>query len=341
MEASLYDEEIMPTTSSSQSVSYDKGKLKLDFTSASSSTRPRRQTPLDAAMLTSPDLNLLTLGSPELEKLIMGYGGILTTPTPTQLFKGTGTPTCTVTEQQELYARGFMEALQKLHDKQEPNSNGQSSVQNALNSNAFVQTALNLSFATAAANMINNTTNTVASTTPLISTGTSTISTQSLPLVSLSSAGGATQIFPDFQRTAVGAIHFDRPSTSYGQALNVQIPPQQPRLDNVKLETESQVVPGTPPLPPIDLALQETVKTERKKQRNRVAASKCRKRKLEKEADLEEKVDELKNINSDLHTEVSELRKQVYQLKLQVMKHVHGGCEIMLQSQGIEVSTSA
>lgn len=323
MEASLYDEEIMPTTSSSQSAIYDKGNLKLDFSSANT----RRQTSLDGALLTSPDLNLLTLGSPELEKLIMGYGGMLTTPTPTQLFKGTQN----VTEQQEMYARGFMEALQKLHDQQEPS--GQFAAVNPLNSNTLVQNALNLSFATAAAaaaaNGINSTTSTVASTTPLLSAGTSTISTQALPLSSFS---GTTQIFPDFQRPAV--------STNYGQPLNVQIPPQQQRLDNVKLENESQVVPGTPPLPPIDLALQETVKNERKKQRNRVAASKCRKRKLEKEADLEEKVDKLKDINSKLSSEVYELRKQVCQLKLQVMDHVQGGCEIMLLNQP-QVSTSA
>lgn len=323
MEASLYDEEIMPTTSSSQSAIYDKGNLKLDFSLANT----RRQTSLDGALLTSPDLNLLTLGSPELEKLIMGYGGMLTTPTPTQIFKGAQN----VTEQQEMYARGFMEALQKLHDQQEPS--GQCTAVNSLNSNALVQGALNLSFATAAAaaaaSGINSTTSTVASTTPLLSAGTSTISTQALPLSSFS---GATQIFPDFQRPAV--------STNYGQPLNVQIPPQQPRLDNVKLENESQVVPGTPPLPPIDLALQETVKNERKKQRNRVAASKCRKRKLEKEADLEEKVDKLKNINSKLSSEVYELKKQVSQLKLQVMDHVQGGCEIMLLNQP-QVSSSA
>lgn len=323
MEASLYDEEIMPTTSSSQSAIYDKGNLKLDFSLANT----RRQTSLDGALLTSPDLNLLTLGSPELEKLIMGYGGMLTTPTPTQIFKGAQN----VTEQQEMYARGFMEALQKLHDQQEPS--GQYTAVNSLNSNALVQGALNLSFATAAAaaaaSGINSTTSTVASTTPLLSASTSTISTQALPLSSFS---GATQIFPDFQRPAV--------STNYGQPLNVQIPPQQPRLDNVKLENESQVVPGTPPLPPIDLALQETVKNERKKQRNRVAASKCRKRKLEKEADLEEKVDKLKNINSKLSSEVYELKKQVSQLKLQVMDHVQGGCEIMLLNQP-QVSSSA
>lgn len=327
MEASLYDEDIMPTTSNSQSVTYDKGNLKLDFSSANT----RRQTSLmDGALLTSPDLNLLTLGSPELEKLIMSYGGILTTPTPTQPFKGTQA----VTEQQELYARGFMEALQKLHDQQDPNA--QTAVVNALSSNTAAQNALNLSFASAAAvaaSGINSATSTVASSTPsMLATGTSTISTQALPLMSFS---GATQVFPDFQRTAI-------PTSTYGQPLSVQIPPQQPRLDNVKLENESQVVPGTPPLPPIDLALQETVKNERKKQRNRVAASKCRKRKLEKEADLEVKVSELKNINTKLHSEVNELRKQVCQLKLQVMDHVQGGCEIMLLNQSASaVSTTA
>ena len=329
MEASLYDEDIMPTTSNSQSVAYDKGNLKLDFSSANT----RRQTSLvDGSLLTSPDLNLLTLGSPELEKLIMSYGGILTTPTPTQLFKGTQA----VTEQQELYARGFMEALQKLHDQQDPNA--QSAVVNALSSNAAAQNALNLSFASAAAvaaSGINSATSTVASSTPsMLATGTSTISTQALPLMSFS---GATQVFPDFQRPAIS-------TSTYGQPLSVQIPPQaqQPRLDNVKLENESQVVPGTPPLPPIDLALQETVKNERKKQRNRVAASKCRKRKLEKEADLEVKVSELKDINTKLHSEVNDLRKQVCQLKLQVMDHVQGGCEIMLLNQSASaVSTSA
>mmetsp|Transcript_34459 Transcript_34459/g.56435 ORF Transcript_34459/g.56435 Transcript_34459/m.56435 type:complete len:328 (-) Transcript_34459:1319-2302(-) len=327
MEASFYDEENMPATSTSQGSTYDKGKLKLDF----SSTNTRRQTSLDGAVLTSPDLHLLTLGSPELEKLIMSYGGILTTPTPSQLFKGTSS----VTEQQEMYARGFMEALQRLHDQQEPSSQVTNVpvTQNVLTSAG--QGAVNPPFATVTG--INNTRSTIASTTPMLATGTSTISTQSLPLVSLQSSGAANQIFPDFQRAAT--IQFE-PSTSYHQLLNVQIPPQQPRLTNVKIENESQVVPGTPPLPPIDLALQETVKNERKKQRNRVAASKCRKRKLEKEADLEDKVTQLKGINTKLHAEISELKKQVSDLKIKVMDHVHGGCEIMLlsQPQGLAVN---
>lgn len=318
MEASLYDEEIMPTTSNSQNSSYDKGNLKLDFTS----TNPRRQASIEGTVLTSPDLNLLALGSPELEKLIVSYGGILTTPTPGQLFKGT----VSVTEQQEMYARGFMEALQKLHEQQGSGSQN-TTIASALNApSPSLLSTLNVQLAPA--NGLNTATSTIANATPMMCTGTSTISTQSLPLVSLHAAG-ASQIFPDFQRAAARQID---PSTSLSQILNSEIPSQ--RLESVNIESvESQVVPGTPPLPPIDLALQETVKNERKKQRNRVAASKCRKRKLEKEADLQVKVDELKDINSKLHTEISDLKKQVSNLKLQVMEHVHGGCEIMLSNQ--------
>lgn len=317
MEASLYDEDIMPTTSTCESSSYDKGNLKLDFTS----TNTRRQTSIDGTVLTSPDLNLLTLGSPELEKLIMSYGGILTTPTPGQLFKGT----LSVTEQQEMYVRGFMEALQKLHEQQGSASQNAAVVVEQNVPMSSIQNTVNLPFATV--NGLNFATNTIADATPMICSGTSTVSTQSLPLASLQ-ASGASQIFPNFQRAAV--CNYD-PSTSLSQILNVQVPA--PRYENIKVENEPQVVPGTPPLPPIDLALQETVKNERKKQRNRVAASKCRKRKLEKEADLQLRVDELKDINSKLNSEISDLKKQVSNLKVQVMEHVHGGCEIMLLNQ--------
>lgn len=49
--------------------------------------------------------------------------------------------------------------------------------------------------------------------------------------------------------------------------------------------------PASPPsMSPVDLETQERVKAERKKLRNRIAASKCRKRKLERISRLEDKV---------------------------------------------------
>nr|1S9K_E Chain E, Transcription factor AP-1 [Homo sapiens] len=52
----------------------------------------------------------------------------------------------------------------------------------------------------------------------------------------------------------------------------------------------------------------------RKRMRNRIAASKCRKRKLERIARLEEKVKTLKAQNSELASTANMLREQVAQL---------------------------
>ena len=82
------------------------------------------------------------------------------------------------------------------------------------------------------------------------------------------------------------------------------------------------------PLPPIDLELQEIVKRERKKQKNRVAASKCRKKKLEREAQLEVRVQQLKDKNIELNAVANALRQQVSELKQRVLEHVAYGCQL-------------
>ena len=82
------------------------------------------------------------------------------------------------------------------------------------------------------------------------------------------------------------------------------------------------------PLPPIDLQVQEIVKRERKKQKNRVAASKCRKKKLEREAQLEVRVQELRERNIELTTLASALKSQLNDLKQHVMEHIACGCHV-------------
>jgi len=83
---------------------------------------------------------------------------------------------------------------------------------------------------------------------------------------------------------------------------------------------------------PIDMENQEMAKLERKRMRNRVAASKCRKRKLEKISKLEEKVNQLKRENGDLESVLLKLRDGVSVLKDQVRKHAQAGCQIMVSN---------
>lgn len=76
------------------------------------------------------------------------------------------------------------------------------------------------------------------------------------------------------------------------------------------------------------MADQEKIKLERKRQRNRVAASKCRKRKLERISKLEDRVKLLKGENTDLAGIVKTLKDHVAQLKQQVMEHMDAGCTV-------------
>lgn len=97
----------------------------------------------------------------------------------------------------------------------------------------------------------------------------------------------------------------------------------------VAIKEEPQCVPGaSPPHSPIDMESQERIKLERKRLRNRIAASKCRKRKLERIGRLEHKVRELKTENVELQAVVNRLREQVCSLKQEVMDHVSSGCQI-------------
>jgi transcription factor AP-1 len=81
---------------------------------------------------------------------------------------------------------------------------------------------------------------------------------------------------------------------------------------------------------PIDMESQEKIKLERKRQRNRVAASRCRKRKLERIAKLEDKVKLLKGENEKLSDVLERLKMNVEELKSKIMVHVGSGCQIMI-----------
>ncbi|KAH6941060.1 hypothetical protein HPB50_012822 [Hyalomma asiaticum] len=248
-----------------------KRSMTLDLNSAGRPERSNKQARC-SSLLTSPDLHMLQLASPELERLIIAHNGLVTTPTPTPttLFSRTAT------EEQEQYARGFVDALAQLHQQQQQQQQTQQPQQQQQQQPAPLQQQ----HATSGPDMSDS--------------GAST-SNDSFILPSSS------------EHSATGGDVKDEPQTV-------------PRLG------------ATPPLSPIDMRDQERIKLERKRLRNRIAASKCRKRKLERISRLEEKVHALKTENNELGSMVSLLRDQVCRLKQEVMTHVKQGCQIMMSS---------
>merc|ERR1711971_1497454 len=85
---------------------------------------------------------------------------------------------------------------------------------------------------------------------------------------------------------------------------------------------------NTSGMSPIDMETQEKIKLDRKRQRNRLAASKCRKRKLERISQLDDRVAGLKNENADLAAVVKKMKAGVALLKQEVIEHVNSGCDI-------------
>ncbi|CAL9688396.1 unnamed protein product [Knipowitschia caucasica] len=138
-------------------------------------------------------------------------------------------------------------------------------------------------------------------------------------------------------------MHADLPVyttlNGYGHALSytehahftphVHAPPSARLKDEPQTVPDAQSFGDSPPLSPIDMDNQERIKAERKKLRNRIAASKCRKRKLERISRLEDKVKALKTQNTELASTASVLREQVAQLKQKVMSHVSSGCQLL------------
>ena len=79
-----------------------------------------------------------------------------------------------------------------------------------------------------------------------------------------------------------------------------------------------------------DMKTQEQLKSERKKARNRIAASKCRQKRLAREASLQEKVTQLKVQHNELQSERVNLKESIAELKKQLSDHLRKGCHIDL-----------
>jgi transcription factor AP-1 len=154
METTFYDD---GRSSFVQSGSSNKDEVRKRLTLDLNS--PRLKKPRFDVLLSSPDLNMLKLPSPELEKLIMQQNGLLSaTPTPNGFIYPTSTGSGNnssqqhmgvvtngnnnhraVTRDQEMYVRGFDDALAELHQQAQHNHQNNIMETGSSNNNAQLQ----------------------------------------------------------------------------------------------------------------------------------------------------------------------------------------------------------
>ncbi|XP_075060783.1 transcription factor JunD [Mixophyes fleayi] len=241
-------------------------------------------------ILTSPDLGLLKLASPELERLIIQSNGLVTTtPTTSQFIYPK------VASEEQEFAEGFVKALEDLHKQNQ------------------------------------------------LGVPSSGVDLSSVPAVSSLQPPPPSDVpvyanLSSYPSGVLGTtVNYSTDTVPYPpppSGMSQQSAPPPPRLHALK--DEPQIVPeaanfDSPPMSPINMDTQERIKAERKRLRNRIAASKCRKRKLERISRLEEKVKSLKTQNTELASTANLLREQVAQLKQKVMSHVNSGCQLLPQ----------
>merc|ERR1719158_2502760 len=283
---------------------------------------------------------MLKLTSPQLAEFLT-RNPTLATPTPSG---GYQFPT-TVTAEQELYVRGFEEALKNKHATAQ-----QQTSTSAMGSNTPAQ-ILAIEKATAAYKQqqafLPPTTTSIPVTIQQIIP--STIAPGPVPTIAISSAASTVS-----EQSSTNSRPSSSASGSYDDSASDYLPTtvvvkQEPDQDGSSNSYTSTVtstrgrgrarknssnVRGVG-ISPIDMESQEVIKLERKRLRNRLAASKCRKRKLERISNLDEKVSDLKEENGELMGIVKRLKESICNLKQEVMEHVQHGCQInMVVSQG-------
>jgi len=255
-------------------------------------------------LLTSPDVQMLKLTSPELEKFL-SQNPSLATPTPS----GYVFPK-SVTEEQMMYAKGFEEALEKI--KYQENYGPTTDTVTAANTLVTLssgqqqdhQSALQL---------------------PLSLPNTSISLTSLSPNNPLSrpKSGPSSSYDSDTYQLPEGSV-----------AVKIKDEPDDRSVEEEDDE-ESLLSPGGAGVSPIDMETQEKIKLERKRLRNRQAAAKCRKRKLERISLLDDRVAQLKTENTDLAAVVKKMKSSVAALKQEVLDHVNSGCEIRMSDQNV------
>merc|ERR1712010_53712 len=261
-------------------------------------------------ILTSPDVQKLKLSSPELAEFLT-RNPTLATPTPSG---GNYIFPKTVTEEQESYVKGFEVALKNLQQHQIPEQTLTGShvglpsvIKNEPNTRTSIETIEKATAAhRAAASKLVVPTSIALSSVPEFSPRPESSASGSMDSAELRIKEEMDDSNDDFDE-----------DDSFSDEESVKTPAPKGRGGGRSKK-----------ITPINMESQEKIKLERKRLRNRLAASKCRKRKLERISQLEVKVKDLKGENSELYNVVKKLKQSVANLKQEVIDHCSSGCQI-------------
>jgi len=272
-------------------------------------------------ILTSPDVQKLKLSSPELAEFLT-RNPTLATPTPSG---GNYIFPKTVTEEQESYVKGFEVALKNLQHQEIPNqiiTGSHVGLPSVIKSEPLTRTSIE----------------TIEKATAAHRASAAATSAKLAPVVSIPEVGKSftsfsiPEVSPRPESSASGSM--DSAELRIKEEMDDADLDQEDFDDDDSYSDEEKPAPkkgrgsGSKKITPINMESQEKIKLERKRMRNRLAASKCRKRKLERISQLELKVKDLKGENSELYNVVKKLKNSVANLKQEVIDHCQSGCQI-------------
>jgi len=405
------------------SFTLDLESTRTSTTSQAASSRPKQ----DGSMLASPDVGLLALTTPDLERLILqqAYGAApagATTPPGAAAASIVATPTQvqfprTVTEEQEAYARGFLDALMELQRQRQ-----QAAASPLVQVVPDPRAALLLPCASPSderSASLYTTLTSLPRTTVVTAAASEPVPARSLPelipvastasplppppfleprpsTLNLSPVARRSAIVPSFDTKRIPPFYHDAetldlsPSGRYASrtlehstaqkttsstltpiskalvsesdcsntdvAVDVVKTPSIPVMSQDQVPKNRDVAEqetllearvhgvaagglpvvvsegssGALLMSPIDMSAQEQAKLERKREKNRYAAQKCRLMKLERIERLQRRVNELKAQNAQLASNASTLCEQVNRLRQMIVEHVEGGCQVMM-----------
>lgn len=324
-EGSLYDDQNVGSFRKSSELNYNQHKGKLVFSDR---------------LITSD----ISLSTPEVTSLLnlTGIDSLTTSqaPTPNRFLRGD------VTSEQEMYARGFLEALDELNTgNRQPEAMPPSDMKLVPSSSgALSRAAVHHS----SQDLITSSSHFMSGPNPSLEAVAPTYVTATMdyiPNIAPPSHSEPTSVYASTNGFAPSytpvANHFPPSVMDYG-GYSTQSSSVYSQSSIISGQLPTQMMKDLQRVVPADSKTQEHMKVERKKARNRIAASKCRLRRLQRESDLQGKVRVLKDHNQELANEMTGLKSQINNLKKALVQHMKGGCQVNLpEGYGLRTDSSS